>query len=485
MEIQPRKLRIIMKISIKYAVFLAVFWAFASCKTPAIVGKIENRNIPNSYLNTPGDSSGSLSLWSDYFKDQYLVALIDTALKNNQELNIMRQEIAIASNEVMARKGEYLPFVSLRAGAGLERTARYTRQGAVEANVEIKPDREMPDPLPDFMLGAFATWEVDIWKRLRNATKSANLRYLASAEGRNFTITNVVAEIASSYYELLALDAELTIINQNVEIQNNALRIVRLEKESAKVTELAVKRFEALVLNTQTLRYNTQQRIVESENRINFLMGRYPQPVRRDTVNFVTLKPNVANLGIPTRLIENRPDVRRAELELTAAKIDVQVAKANFYPRLGLSGGVGLQAFNPILLINPKSLLSTLTGDLIKPWINKRAITAEYFSSNSRQIQSVYNYERSVLNAYVEVVNQYSNINNLQGAFDTKYNEVQVLNQSITISNNLFRSARADYVEILLTQREALDSKFDLLELKLRQMQASVNLYRALGGGWK
>ena len=474
-----------MKNSIKYIIFGAVLWAFSSCKTPAIVGRTENRNVPKSYSNMPADSSGTLSLWKDYFKDQYLATLIDTALINNQELNIMRQEISIASNEVMARKGEYLPFVSLRAGAGLERTARYTRQGAVEANVEIKPDREMPDPLPDFMLGAYATWEVDIWHKLRNATKSANLRYLASSEGRNFTITNLVAEIASSYYELLALDAELTIINQNVEIQNNALRIVRLEKENAKVTELAVKRFEALVLNTQTLRYNTKQRIIESENKINFLMGRYPQPVRRDSVNFITLKPNLANLGIPARLIENRPDIRQAELELTASKIDVQVAKANFYPRLGLSGGLGLQAYNPILLVSPKSLLSNLTGDLIKPWINKRAITAQYFSSNSRQIQSVYNYERKVLNAYIEVVNQYSSINNLQGAFDTKYNEVQVLNQSITIANNLFRSARADYIEILLTQREALDSKFDLLEFKLKQMQASVNLYRALGGGWK
>ena len=474
-----------MKNSIKYIMFGAVLWAFSSCKTPAIVGRTENRNVPTSYFNTPVDSSGSLSSWKDYFKDKYLATLIDTALINNQELNIMRQEISIASNEVMARKGEYLPFVNLRAGAGLERSARYTRQGAVEANVEIKPDREMPDPLPDFMLGAYATWEVDIWHKLRNATKSANLKYLASSEGRNFTVTNLVAEIASSYYELLALDAELNIINQNIEIQNNALRIVRLEKESAKVTELAVKRFEALVLNTQTLRYNTKQRIIESENKINFLMGRYPQPVRRDSVNFINLKPNLANLGIPARLIENRPDIRQAELELTASKIDVQVAKANFYPRLGLSGGLGLQAYNPILLVNPKSLLSNLTGDLIKPWINKRAITAQYFSSNSRQIQSVYNYERKVLNAYIEVVNQYSSINNLQSAFDTKNNEVQVLNQSITIANNLFRSARADYIEILLTQREALDSKFDLLEFKLKQMQASVNLYRALGGGWK
>lgn len=474
-----------MKNKTKYIVFSAVLLVFSSCKTPAIVGKTENRNIPTAFKNTTGATNSTSSPWTTYFSDTYLVALIDTALQNNQELSIMKQEIAITQNEVLARKGEYMPFVSLRAGAGVEKVGRYTQQGASEANIEIKPGRETPEPLPDFMVGAFATWEADIWHKLRNAKQAANIRYLASTEGRNFMKTNIVSEIASSYYELLALDAELSIIKQNIEIQNNALTIVRLQKESAKVTELAVKRFEALVLNTKSLQFKTEQNIVETENKINFLLGRYPQPIPRAQQDFDQLKPNVAGLGLPTELLENRPDIRKAELELAAAKIDVQVAKANFYPRLGLSAGLGLQAFNPILLVNPKSLLSSLTSDLIKPWINKNAITAEYYSSNSRQIQAVYNYERTVLNAYIEVTNQVSSIKNLQSAYDLKHEEVQVLNQSVVISNSLFRSARADYMEILLTQREALDSRFDLLEYKLKQMQASVNVYRALGGGWK
>ena len=123
--------------------------------------------------------------------------MIDTGLKNNQELNIILQEIEINKNEIRARKGEYLPYVNLSGGAGLEKAARYTRNGAVEDNIDIKPGTEFPEPLTDYSLGVYASWELDVWKKLRNAKKAAASRYLASIEGRNFMVTNLVAEIAS------------------------------------------------------------------------------------------------------------------------------------------------------------------------------------------------------------------------------------------------------------------------------------------------
>ena len=230
-------------------------------------------------------------------------------------------------NEIRARKGEYLPFVGLRGGAGVEKVARYTNIGAMEATTDIKPEKEMPEPLPDFMVGAYATWEVDIWHKLRNARKAAVNRYLASVEGRNFMVTNLIAEIANSYFELLALDNQLAIVKQNIEIQNNALQIVKLQKEAARVTELAVRRFQAQVLNTQSLQYDIQQRITETENRINFLVGRFPQPVQRSNQAFENLVPQTIQAGIPAQLLANRPDIKQAELNLAAAKLDVQVAR--------------------------------------------------------------------------------------------------------------------------------------------------------------
>jgi multidrug efflux system outer membrane protein len=465
---------------------LSVLILAIGCKTPDLVKREANTAVPASYSGTQDTVNIAKLVWKEYYKDPNLDSLIDTALKNNQELNITLQEIEVAKSEVRARKGEYLPFVGLRAGAGAEKVSRNTPQGALEHNIEIVPGKENPEPLGDFTVGAFANWELDIWKKLRNAKKAAVSRYLSSVEGKNFMMTNLVSEVANSYFELLALDNQLAIVKQNIEIQNNALEIVKLQKESARVTELAVKRFEAQVLNTKSLQYDIQQKIVETENRINFLVGRFPQPVKRSTEPFDTFVPNAVAAGIPSQLLQNRPDIKQAELDLAAAKLDVKVARARFYPQLGISAGVGYQAFNAQYLFKtPQSLMYSLAGDLMAPLVNRNAIKAAYAGANAKQVQAVYNYERTILNAYVEVVNQLSNISNLEKSYGFKSKEVEALTKSIDISNDLFGSARADYMEVLLTQRDALEARFDLIETKKQQLNAMVNVYRALGGGWK
>lgn len=459
--------------------------SFAACKIPAVVEKTENKAVPASYNNSQDTTNTAKVRWKDYFTDPYLNALIDTALRNNQELNIILQEIEVAGNEVRARKGEYLPFVGVRGAAGVEKVGRYTSQGAGDASTEIKPGKEMPDPLPDYLVAAYATWEVDIWHKLHNAKKAAVMRYLSTVEGKNFMVTNLIGEIANSYYELLALDNQLDIVKQNIEIQSNALEIVKLQKEATRVTELAVRKFEAEVLNTKSLQYDIQQKITETENRINFLLGRYPQAIRRNSGAFSTLVPDAIHAGLPSQLLINRPDIKQAELDLAAARLDVKVAKARFYPSLGISAAIGYDAFNPAYLLRtPESLLYSLAGDLTAPLVNKNAIKATYYTASAKQIQAVYNYERTIINAYIEVTNQLSKINNLEKSYDLKSKEVDALTQSINISNDLFKSARADYMEVLMTQRDALESKFELIETKQQQMSALVNIYRALGGGW-
>lgn len=459
---------------------------YASCNIPTIVQKKENKTVPASY-NSEQDTINSAEVkWKDFFTDPYLTALIDTALKNNQELNITLQEIQVLQNEIRAKRGEYLPFVGLGGGAGVEKTGRYTRLGAMEATTEIEPGKEMPDPVPDFMVTALASWELDIWNKLHNAKKSAVTKYLSSVEGRNFMVTSLVAEIANSYYELMALDNQLAILQNNIQIQQDALEIVKLQKDAAKVTELAVRKFEAEVFKNQSHQFYILQAIKETENRINFLIGRFPQPIVRNSQTFNEITPNTVSAGIPAQLLQNRPDIKQAELALVAAKLDIKVAKANFYPSVRLTAGVGFNAFNPQYLVTtPQSLAYSLAGDLVAPLINRNAIKASYNSANARQIQAAYNYEQTILKAYIEVVNQLSNINNLDTSYSLKELQVQALTQSINISTSLFKSARADYMEVLMTQRDALDSKFELVETKMQQMKAMVSLYRALGGGWR
>jgi NodT family efflux transporter outer membrane factor (OMF) lipoprotein len=460
---------------------------YGACKIPAVTSREENKTLPAGYNNGSPDSSNTAKLvWKDFFADTYLSALIDTALKNNQELNITSLEIEIAQNEISARKGEYLPFVKVGAGAGLDKVARYTNIGAMEANTEIKPGKEMPDPLPDYLLGAQANWEIDIWHKLHNAKKAAVSRYLSTVEGKNFAVTNLIAEIANAYYELLALDNQLDIVKMNIDIQNNALRIVKLQKEASRVTELAVRRFDAQLQKTQSMQYKIVQQITETENHINVLLGRYPQPVVRLHEPLGNLIPAVVKTGIPSQLLDNRPDIRRAEQELVAAKLDVSVAKARFYPSLGISATIGYQAYNPSYLFKtPASLLYSLAGDLAGPLINKNEIKATYSNANARQIQAVYNYERTVLHAYTEVVNQLSMINNLEKSYTLQSKQVDDLSQSVNIAEKLFSSTQADYVEVLMTQRDVLEAKFELVETQKQRMCAVVNIYEALGGGWK
>lgn len=458
---------------------------FTSCKMLAPVSAIEKQPVPESYAVSKDTLNSAKIKWKDFFKDKNLDNLIDIALKNNIELAVRLQEIEIARNDVRVKKGLLLPSVNAVAAAGVDKVGRYTSTGAGDASTEITPGNEVPEVLQDFMLGLKATWELDIWKKLRNSKKAAYSRYLGTVEGKNFVVTNLVAEIANSYYELVALDNQLDIVKETIALQKNALEIVKVQKEAARVTELAVKKFEAEVLNSQSREYEILQQIKENENKINFLLARFPQPIVRDKTSFMAEIPQQIQAGIPSQLLINRPDIKQAELELFAAKCDVKAAQAEFYPSFTISGGVGFNAFKTsYLFTTPESLIYNLVGDLTAPLINRNAIKAEFNKANAMQLQAMYEYQKSILNGYVEVSNELSNISNLEQFYTLKNKEVQALTTAIAISNDLFKSSRVDYFEVLMTQRDALESKLELIETKKNQLIAVTNIYKALGGGW-
>jgi NodT family efflux transporter outer membrane factor (OMF) lipoprotein len=482
----------------KYSlIVVAILFSTLGCKNSKVLlsnKKVQDeveadakKYVPTSFQdNTNGDSTSLADIkWRDYFSDANLATLIDSALKNNQELNITLQEIEIARNEARARKGEYLPQAGLMLGMGGEKTPEFTRNGAVEHNLNIEHNKAFPEPLGDFMVGAYFSWEIDIWKKLRNARSSAVSRYLGTIEGKNFTVTNLVSEIADSYYELLALDNQLDIVSKFIKIQSDALGVVKTQKEAARVSQLAVNRFEAQLAHTQNLQYDIKQKIVETENKINFLVGRFPQTVVRSSSNFMDISADSAFIGFPVQVLQNRPDIRKAEQELIAAKLDVKVARAEFYPTLGIKANLGMQAYNPKVWFDIKSLLASLVGDLVAPLINRNAIWAHYNGAKAKQLQALYEYQQTIVKACNEIATQTASVKNAKSSFETKSKESDLLTQSVTISNDLFSSARADYMEVLLTQREALETKMELTEVKLKQLTSKVGIYKALGGGWK
>ncbi|WP_395751543.1 TolC family protein [Prosthecobacter sp.] len=443
--------------------------------------------LPKNFPDTIGKKSSAMIGWQEYFKDPNLKALISNALQNNQELNILIQEIEFAKQDVRLTRGRLFPFVSAGTTTGIDKVGRHTSAGAAEDNIanEIAAGRAIPTNTPNFGLSADFDWEVDIWRKLRNERDAAILRYLGTQEGRNFMITTIVAEIAQTYYELVAFDNQLSILTAMIENQKNALEAVKLQKANARVTELAVRRFEAEVLKNQSRLFKIQQQIVVAENRLNYLTGRYPQHVKRRSDGFDKLMMANINTGLPIELLRNRPDVRRAELELAATGLDVKAAAARFYPALSIQGALGLQSFSLGSFFNaPASVAYGAAANLMAPLINRSAIKAAFLGASAKQISAIYAYQQTVLKAYIETVNQLAQIKNYGSSYDLKSQQVAALNDSITIAGQLFFNARADYTEVLFTQRDALEAKMDLVELKQQQLGAFVKAYKALGGGY-
>ncbi|MCU0341205.1 MAG: TolC family protein, partial [Spirosomaceae bacterium] len=314
---------------IRYSLITSILFVLylGGCKAPSTVLKTNPiPALPTQFVSqTAGSSSAEIS-WRGFFRDSLLIALIDTALANNLDLLKMQQRLAVADAHILRAGGQLRPFVTGGANVGLRRFGKYTMDGVgnfdTNFSSNISESQRVPEYLPDFFWGVQSSWEIDIYKKLRNRREAAVARYLATVEGRNFLITNLIADIANTYYDLIAADLELDFVRETTTLQRNQLDIIRLEKEAGRSTELVVQQFEAQLLNTQTLEKELLQQITFDENRINFLLGRFPQPVQRTKTTFLQLQPFPVATGLPSDLLRNRPDIRQAELEVVAAKAD-------------------------------------------------------------------------------------------------------------------------------------------------------------------
>ena len=441
----------------------------------------------------PGDFNGAASSdntsyvgTSEFFNDPRLTGLINQALWGNQQLRILSQDIAIANNEVLKRRGAYFPFVTFGAGASLDKLSTYTPLGSDLSQITSPLGQPFPNPLPDFLVAADVTWQIDIWRQLRNARDSAGLRYLGTVDGWNYVVTRLVADISENYYKLMALDKQLETLDRTIALQEQSLQIAKSQKEGARGTELAVQRFQAEVRKNQSEKLIVYQEIIETENRINFLAGRFPQAVERDSNGFIDLNLYMLNVGVPAQLLLNRPDIRQAERELQAAGLDVRVARANFFPRLTITSGVGYESFNAkYLFFTPESLIYSVAGGLVAPLVNKRAIQADYLNANARQLQAVYEYQRTTLNAFTEVVNRVSKVQNYSRSIELKKQQLASLESAVDVASKLFQNARVEYMDVLFAQRDRNDARIVLIDTKREQLSAIVNAYQALGGGWR
>lgn len=465
---------------------MLAFLIVSGCKTLNTNLFIPEKKIPTSYQSNNDTTSIAKINWRQYFADTLLLKLIDTGLAGNIDLQMALQRIETARSSVKMAKGTLLPQVGLNVGGGVRKFGLYTMDGAGNITTEIRPGQIVPINLPDMYLGLQASWEIDIVGKLRSQRKAAIASYLASIEGTNFVVSNLVADIATGYYELVALDNELEIVRQTIQKQQEALDVINLQKEAGRANELAVQQFQATLLHSQALEIETQQEIVEVENKINFLLGRYPQTIQRSKEILFQQIPEQFAAGIPSQLLQNRPDIREAAFQVQASKFDLMSAKAAFFPNMNITAGFGFQAFNPALLfVSPASLAYSSLGSLVAPLINMNGLKAQFNTAKANQLTAMYNYQKTILNGYVEVANELSNIAHLQQINSVKKQQSNVLLQSVETSTQLYKSAKATYLEVLLTQQHSLQTQLELVSTKKQQRIATVNIYKALGGGWR
>jgi NodT family efflux transporter outer membrane factor (OMF) lipoprotein len=406
-------------------------------------------------------------------------------------LRVAVQRVEVFQAQYLARRGALFPTVSATGTGALDRYGKYTMTGVgnydTNLSQNIVDNQRVPTNLtPDLFVGLRSSWEIDLWGKLRSRRKAAYLRVLASEQGRNLVVTNLVADVARAYYELLTLDNQLAILERNARFQQEGLRLIKVQKEAGRVTQLAVQQFAAQALRTESLAYETRQRITETETQLNQLLGRYPQPIRRGPAlpNQSGL-PTKLSAGLPASALLRRPDVRQAELQLQAGRAEVDAARAAFLPSLTLTPYVGLNAFRANLLLDPGSVVFGAVAGLAGPILNRAQYRADFREAVANNYEGYYRYQQALQTGFREVVVGLQGLENFQAVANLRAREVEQLTSAVATSNDLFVAGYASYLEVITAQRSVLEAELSLAESRQALLLQSVNLYRALGGGWQ
>jgi len=459
--------------------------AFAGCKSMKAPVMPALQTMPDAFTNADNAAVPQLN-WKDVYTDPELRVLIDTALNNNITLKTEAQRIIVAEANLKLAKASMLPGLSAGVTAGLDRFGKYTMNGVGNYDTNLSPnvniDQQIPNPTQDYFMGFRSSWEIDIWGKISKRKEAAYSRYLASKVGQQWLATQMVAQVATMYFELIALDKHAEILKRNIAVQKKGVEIIEAQMAGGRATALAVSQAKAQMMATQGNSYQIKQAIVKTENELNKLLGRYPAPIKRDTSSMTRVLPDKIYAGVPVKVILGRPDIQQAELELRAAKADVSAARKALLPSFTLDAYSGYNAFKLPLLFSPGSLASGVLGGLTAPIFNRGALKNGNRIANAGQLSAFYNYQQAVLQGYQEVSTQLSAIDNYNSAYQLKTKEVKELRSALATANDLYLAGYASYLEVIVAQGSMLNAEIEQVALKRDSYITLTNLFRALGG---
>jgi len=470
-----------MKHYINQYLVLATLLILSACKVSKDIPQPQ-ATLPVAFRDTiPSTDTTSIGdvAWKDFFTDATLRQLIDSAIAKNYDMQVALKNVEAAQLVVKQSKLGYLPSASLQVGATLNRPSDNSLNGLSLSQFLGKSYIE------DYTVSAAISWEADIWGKIHNRKAQALAAYLQTAEARKLVQTTVVANVAQGYYNLLMLDAQLSIAQKNILLNDSTLRIIRLQYDAGQVTSLAIQQAEAQRLVAAQLVPQLQQEITIQENALSILSGNLPVAIQRNaSLNSIAIPSNHA--GIPAALLSRRPDVRTSELALNIANAQVGIAKASMYPSLNITAAGGVNSFKASNWFNiPASLFGTIAGSIAQPLFQRKELRTQYEIAKVRRDQTVIQFRQSVLTAVGEVSDALVKTEKLQQQEDIIARRSAVLQQAINNANLLFNNGMANYLEVITAQSNALQSQLELAAIRKARLSAGVELYQSLGGGWK
>jgi multidrug efflux system outer membrane protein len=471
-----------MKTIFKYSAAVIILIAaqiLAGCKVSKDVA-VPDTKLPESYRDHAESASSIAALpWKSFFEDAELQSLIGDALEHNNDMLVALKNIESAELTLKQAKLGNLPSLDIQATASTSRPSDNSLNG-LSLNQSLGTKH-----IEDYTVAASLSWEADIWGKIKSQKSAALASYLGTIEARKALQTRLVSDVSKGYYNLLMLDAQLAIAEKNVRLNDSTLNIITLQYQAGQVTSLAVQQAQAQKLTAEAYVPQFEQRIAVQENAISILSGRLPSPVARAIRLDSLAIAEKTNTGMPAELLSRRPDVKQAELELSRANANVGYAKANMYPSLTITAQGGLDAIKASNWFNiPASLFGSVIGGISQPLFQKKKLSTLYKVAKVNREQTVIQFRQSVLVAYGEVSDALVKLDKLKQQQLLASERTETLQTATHNSQLLFKNGLANYLEVITAQGNVLQSELDLASIKKARLDANVDLYRSLGGGW-
>jgi NodT family efflux transporter outer membrane factor (OMF) lipoprotein len=464
------------KYFIKFTISLFLVLTLQSCFVAKSYERPQLEETQNLFRTDqlPMDSISMADVsWKDMFTDPYLQQYIEEGLQNNIDIRVAIQQMLAANAYSKQGKAGYFPTLSAGASVTHQELSGNSQFGSF-----------FDGAIDQYAVTADLSWEADIWGKIRSNKRAFEADYLQSIAAHQAVKTRLISDIASTYYQLLSLDAQLEITKRSVAVRDSSVSTIQALKDAGNVTQVAVDQNIALYNNARALQVDLEAAIFRTENTLSILLGRGPQDYDRSVLEDQNLETDL-KLGVPSLLLRNRPDVVAAEYRLIQAFELTNVARSNFYPALTLTATGGFQSLDFDQLFNANSLFATIVGGLTQPIFNQRRIRTQKEVADAQQQQALLEFKRSLLVAGNEVSNALYSYNQETKKIDYRKLEVEALRNAESNSNELLKNGFANYLDLLTARQSALNAELNMIDNKLQQLLSIVDLYQALGGGWK